>query len=280
MPFSGIKLTRLTNSGRATLAAISPNGRYIVHVSKDAEGESLWLKQVATQSNVQIAPPAAISYWGLTFSPDGEYVYCVTAEWNKGDTALSLIPVLGGPSRRLPVGPHGPVSFSPDGRSLAFINSRRDVFYLFIADADGDSARTLATRSPPEKFIDIGVGPAWSPDGDEIACAVRRCDMGGYYDSVIGVRVADGAERPLTPRRWSAIGQMAWLPAGAGLVVTARESPSAPFQIWHLPPSGGDARRVTNDLNDYRGVSYNAGGSSWRYRLTSHRVFGSCRPVT
>lgn len=261
-PFSRIELTRLTNSGRATLAAISPDGRYIVHVSKDAEGESLWLKQVATQSNVQIAPPGAFSYWGLTFSPDGEYVYCVTAESNKGDTALSLIPVLGGPPRRLPIGPHGPVSFSPDGRSLAFINAHRDVFHLYIADTNGDAPRLIATRTPPEKFIDIAVGPAWSPDGDEIACAVRKYDAGGYFESVIGIRVADGAERPLTARRWSAVGQLAWLPGDRGLVVTARESPSAPFQIWHLPASGGDVRRVTNDLNDYRGLSYNAGTGS------------------
>lgn len=262
IPFSGIKLTRLTNSGRATLAAISPDGRYIVHVSKDVEGESLWLKQVATQSNVQIAPPATISYWGLTFSPDGEYVYCVTAESNKGDTTLSLIPVLGGPPRRLAVGPHGPVSFSPDGRSLAFINSHRDVFHLYVAKADGDAERLLATRTSPEKFIDIVVGPAWSPDGDEIACVVRKYDQGGYFDGVIAVRVADGVERPMTARRWSAVGQIAWLPGGAGLVMAARESPSAPFQIWLLPLSGGDARRVTNDLNDYRGVSYNAGTNS------------------
>ena len=258
----GIKLARLTNSGRATLAAMSPDGRYIVHVSKDAEGESLWLKQVATQSNVQIAPPSTFSYWGLTFSPDGEYVYCVTAESNKGDTSLSVIPVLGGPPRRLSVGPHGPVSFSPDGRSFAFINAYREVFHLNVADANGEPVRLIAKRTGPEKFIDIAVGPAWSPDGDEIACAVRSYDAGGYFDTVIAIGVADGAERSLTTRRWSAVGQIAWLPAGEGLVVAARESFSAPLQIWHLPPSGGDATSVTNDLNDYSGVTYNAGTRS------------------
>jgi Tol biopolymer transport system component/DNA-binding winged helix-turn-helix (wHTH) protein len=261
-PFSRIELTRLTNSGRATLAAISPDGRYIVHVSKDAEGESLWLKQVATQSNVQIAAPAAFSYWGLTFSPDGEYVYCVTAESNIGETSLSVIPVLGGPPRRLPVGPHGPVSFSPDGRSFAFINSYRDVFHLYLTDTNGDATRLIATRKPPEKFIDGAVGPAWSPDGDEIACAVRQYDGAGYFDSVIAIRVANGAERSLTSRRWAAVGQIAWLPSGAGLAVAARESASAPFQIWQLSASGGEERRVTNDLNDYRGVTYNAGTDS------------------
>lgn len=271
--FSQIRFTQLTNSGRATLAAISPDGRYIVYASKDPEGESLWLKQVATQSNVQIAPPAAVSYWGLTFAPDGEFIYCVTAESNKGDTTLSMIPVLGGPSRRLRVGPHGPISFSPDGQSFAFIYGRRDVFELYVADTNGDAPRLIATRSHPEKFIDIAVGPAWSPNGDELACAVRRHDASGYFDSVVAIRVKDGVERPLTSRRWSAVGQVAWLPGGADLVITARESPAAPFQLWQLSALVDEARRVTNDLSDYRGVSYNAATNSL-VAVESHVVSG------
>lgn len=261
-PFSEISFTRLTNTGRARIAAISPDGRYIVHVSKDAEGESLWLKQVVTQSYVQIAPAAAISYWGLTFSQDGEYIYCVTAESNKGDTTLSMIPVLGGAPRRLPVGPHGPVSFSPDGSSIAFINSQRDVYKLYVADKYGGAPRLLASSRPPEKFIDIAVGPAWSPDGKEIACGVRRYDGSGQFDSVIAISVNDGSERPLTSHRWSAVDQVAWLPDGDSLVLTARESPSTPFQIWQLPASGGDVTRITNDLNDYRGISYSVASGS------------------
>ena len=261
LPFKAIRFTKLTNTGRATLAAISPDGRYIVHVSKDAGGESLWLKQIATQSNVQIAPPTAVTYWGLTFSPDGEYIYCVTAESNKGETTLSLIPVLGGPPRQLPVGPHGPVSFSPDGRSFAFINAHRDVFHLYVADRDGENARLIAKRSPPEKFIDIAVGPAWSPTGEEIACAVRNYDTGGFFESVVAVRVADGAERPLSERRWAAVGQLAWLPGAAGFVMSARESASAPFQIWHVANPEGEVR-LTNDLNDYRSISFNASTGS------------------
>ena len=261
-PFSEIKFTRLTNSGRATLAAMSPDGKYIVHASKDGEGESLWLKQVLTQSDVQIVPPAATSYWGLTFSPDGEYIYCVTAESNKGDTTLSIIPALGGAPRRLPSGPHGPVSFSPDGKSFAFVNANKDVFHLYVADKDGGSPRLIASRQPPKKFIDIAVGPAWSPDGKEIACGVRDYDGGGHFDSVVGIRLTDGSERSLTSYRWSSVGQISWLPDDLGLVLTARESPSAPFQIWHLPASGGEVRRVTNDLNDYRGISYNAATGS------------------
>ena len=255
--FNAIKLTKLTHTGRATLAAISPNGRYIVHVSKEIDGESLWLKQIATQSNVQIVPPAAVSYWGLTFSPDGEFIYCVTAEQNKGETKLSLIPLLGGPPRQLPIGPHGPVSFSPDGGSLAYVDGRRDVSHLNVAKANGEGTRVIAERRSPDRFIDIAVGPTWSPDGEEIGCAVRKHDAAGSFDSVIAIRLKDGTERLLTERRWSAVGQIAWLPSDGGVVMSARDSPSAPFQIWHVSKSGGEVR-LTNDLNDYRSVNFNS----------------------
>ncbi len=132
------------------------------------------------------------------------------------------------------------------------------MYRLYVADKDGGSPRLIASRKSPEKFIDIAVGPAWSPDGNEIACGVRKYDEKGHFDSLVAIRVMDGSERSLTSHRWSGLGQIGWLPGGSGLVLTARESPSSPFQIWHLPASGGDVRRVTNDLNDYRGISYNA----------------------
>ena len=168
-----------------------------------------------------------------------------------------MITVLGGPPRKLPVGPHGPVSFSPDGSSFAFINAHRDVFHLYVADRYGENARLIAKRSPPEKFIDIAVGPAWSPTGEEIACAVRNYDGDGFFENVVAVRVADGTERLLTERRWSGVGQIAWLAGDAGLVMSARESPSTPFQIWQVSKTGGEVR-LTNDLNDYRNINFNA----------------------
>ena len=49
--FSRINLARLTTTGRAHDAAISPDGKYVAHVLKSAGGESLWLKHVATGSD-------------------------------------------------------------------------------------------------------------------------------------------------------------------------------------------------------------------------------------
>src|SRR6185436_8751002 len=76
-PFAKVKATRITANGKATNAAISPDSRYIVHVVSDAGLQSLELRQVATNTNLQIVAPAEVSYSGLTFSLDGNYIYYV-----------------------------------------------------------------------------------------------------------------------------------------------------------------------------------------------------------
>ncbi|MCA1606715.1 MAG: serine/threonine protein kinase, partial [Acidobacteria bacterium] len=51
--FQSVKLQRLTTSGKASDAAISPDGKYVAHVKSDAGQRSLWLRQVVTTSDTQ-----------------------------------------------------------------------------------------------------------------------------------------------------------------------------------------------------------------------------------
>ena len=59
--FESMKITKLTDTGKAGSAAISPDGKYVVHVKEDAGQQSLWVRHIATGSNVQIIAPAACS---------------------------------------------------------------------------------------------------------------------------------------------------------------------------------------------------------------------------
>src|SRR5262249_9722743 len=57
---------------------------------------------------------------------------------------------------------------------------------------------------------------------------------------------------------WQRVERIAWLADGSGLVLPAAEKGAGSFQIWRLAYPGGDARRITNDLSSYRGMSLSA----------------------
>lgn len=260
IPFREMEISRLTTSGNVMHAAISPDGRYVAHVTRDAEGDSLWVRQVAAPSSVRVAGPATTEYVAVAFAPDGDSVYYVTVDRDKGHTALYRVPVLGGPSS-LAARDVGSVGFSPDGKHMAFIRKVDDRSHLLIADIDGTNERTLATRRQPDLFWGYWNAPAWSSDGKTIACQVRLNDELGQYETVIGVSVTDGAQTPLTSKRWSHVGQPGWLGDGSGLLLTASESEPGPVQVWHIARKSGQTTRITNDLNDYHDITLTSDSS-------------------
>ena len=88
-----------------------------------------------------------------------------------------------------------------------------------------------------------------------IFCPGRNRDASGQYANVVKVRVADGTEEQFTSQRWQGVQEVAWLRDGGGLLVNANT------QIWHLSYPEGEARKVTNDSNNYSGVSVSTDSS-------------------
>ena len=254
-PFQQMKMTKLTSTGKAAdAAAISPDGKWVVHVLQDGAQQSLWMRQVLTSSNVQIVPPADLAYLGLIFSPDGTYIYYIAAD-KKNPYTLFRMNALGGTPTRLVTDIDSNVTFSPDRKQFAFVRGYPSAgkIDLIVANADGTGERPLATRPiSPGNFGD----PAWSPDGKIIAYAVESSDANGW--TIQQVKVADGSVTMISPQRWWEPDYLRWLPDGSRLIFSARESIGSPSQIWYLSYPGGETHRVTNDLNDYGGVSLSA----------------------
>ena len=79
------------------MSAISPDGHYVVYALREGEKQGLNVRQVATGSDVQILPPDEVLIYGLTFSPDANYIDFVRSEKNNPvNTFLYRIPTLGG----------------------------------------------------------------------------------------------------------------------------------------------------------------------------------------
>ncbi len=267
VPFQKTEITRLTTNGKVTIAAISPDGRYVAYVTDEAvlEGgrETLWVRQVGTGSDVQIVPPADVSYGGLIFSGDGDFLYFTSESKDSSLGVLYKIPVLGGARKRLivdvaihPLAVVNTVTLSPDGKRVAFLRASkaRNETALMIANKDGSGEKQLAVRKSPNGFG----GPAWSPNGKTIAVVAFDSEAGVEYASLVEVPVQGGAERPLTPKRWPWVEDLAWVPDGRGLVADTQVRTGGPSQIAYVSYANGDVRRITSDLNTYMGVSVTA----------------------
>jgi len=255
------KLSRLTTTGKATGAAISPDGKYVVYGMDEGGQHSLWLRQVAASSSVQIIAPAEdVYYFGLTFSPDSNYINFVRAEFEKNvGWTLNQMPVLGGAQKKLLTGIEGGVSYSPDGKQFAFIRDEHpsaEESSLVIANADGTGERILASRKSPEKFPARERAPAWSPDGKTIACIVETATGIGRMD-VVEVNIGDGTSKSVVTKEWYEIFQIAWLPDKSGLLVLGVEKATVNYigQIWSFSYPEGEARRITSDFNNYASMS-------------------------
>ena len=244
-----MQITQLTNGGKTESVAISPDGRYVVYSLRERQGLGLWMRQVATHSDLQILPQETVEFQGLSFSPDGTYVYFVRADKSAPDFRyLYVMPVLGGPARRLATDIDSPVSFSPDGRQFVYTRADppRDVCEVRIANADGSFNHVLSTISGA--YPGFQPGAVWSPDGRSIAVSFML--HGRQPEFVLDlVSIRDGNVRNLYSSGYG-IGRPAWLPAGDALLVSLKNQ-AGRGQLFRISYPGGETRRLTNDLADY-----------------------------
>ena len=261
-PAKQMSITRLTSSGKSRSAAISPDGKYVVQVVEDAGKQSLWVRQVATISDVQILAPTDGVYFGLSFSPDGNYVYFIHKAKDALNGSVYKIPTLGGTPQKFVSEVWGGSAFSPDGSQVAFTryNPERGEESLLVASLRDQSERVLQTQKRPGYLR----SPAWSPDGKSIVVGAGNFGaIAEVADRVLVLPTGGGAPRTLTDPTWQVIGDVAWLPDGSGLVVQAADQ-AAFFasRLWLVTLPGGEARRITVDANPYFGASLTADGAT------------------
>jgi Tol biopolymer transport system component len=257
-----VQIEQLTTNGRTVDAAISPDGKFYIYTVDEGGMHSLWVRQRAASRDVEIiAPEEDVYYWGLSFTPDSEYINFVKVQFEKNTNwSLFQMPVLGGTQRKILEDADGGLGYSPDGKQIAYLRAEYPTDQessLAIANADGSGERILASRKYPESFPARGRIPVWSPDGKTIAAIITEESSPIQAMSIVEVGVDDGAIKPVKTKDWLYVSQIAWLPEKTGIVVlgTAKDSSSFNRQIWSFSYPGGEGQRITADLSDYTSLS-------------------------
>ena len=203
----------------------------------------------------------AISH--LQFSPDGMRVAFVVTEPPKGERRARHIWMFdqsSGGVRQFTFSAKDESSprWSPDGKQLAFLSNRDDQQQIYVMRADGGEAAAATKGKRSVRAF------AWSEDGREIAFLApdaktegqekkekdkddaRVADRSDTHARLWILSVASGEAKVLTDPKWE-VTQLAWLPLGTGLVVSATDHPESDeetHRIFTIGATGGALREI------------------------------------
>jgi len=265
-PFQSIKITKISGTHNARIGAMSPDGNYLAYVLNSEGNESLWLRHLASESNVQIIPPEHVQYSALRFSPDGSHIYCSHTQLVSGPGSqeydLYRIPVLGGTPQLLVKDIDTNPSFSSDGRRFVFTRANDPdpgKYHLLIANADGSNEKSIFAGPMANVMSDS----AWSPDGKAIVGTIFE-QAENSLSAVISIDPDTGAQRTISRPRYTTLANVSWLPDGRALAVifSSVETHFSRQQVGLISYPDGKFRPITADTNDYATLSVSADGAT------------------
>jgi Tol biopolymer transport system component len=181
MNFNGSSLAALTDTGRNSGPAWSPDGTKIAFESyrdgnweiylMNADGSGL--TRLTNNSSYDLNP---------SWSPGGDKI--IFDSERDGDGEIYVMNADGSSVTQLTNNTAGDANpdFSPDGTKVVFVSYRTGTAHIFVMNADGSSQVNLTASAGG------GYEPAWSPDGAKIAFSTSR--VGGPE---IFVMNADGS---------------------------------------------------------------------------------------
>lgn len=253
LPFQSVSLALASSDGTTTRVAISDDGRYLARATGPEGGQTLLVRRIASGMEAAVKISAALIFKSLSFDPAGEYVYCQAKVRGTEIVNLYRSPVAGGELKLVLADVESPPGFAPAGDRFAIVRTDRERSQtaLWIIKIDGSIERKLAVRKLPE-YLDY---PNWSPDGEQILCTDIGPALGNH---VVAINVNSGGERHIGS--WGFLRSPRWLPNGKSFLLDARAKTAPNFQIWQVSFPDGVARRISNDLDDYYGLSTTSDG--------------------
>jgi dipeptidyl aminopeptidase/acylaminoacyl peptidase len=292
----GLTSTDLSRFRSAAGVRLSPDGHraaYLV-IMRDKPGRpypQLWIMELATQKSVRVGDekePTGNPHW----SPDGKWLAFQGGQGsNHGlfvaradGSEMTFLAAMRGTNSPLP-GQGENVTWSPDGKQIAFISSTPDEraaeasgdpmvitrylykpdagegmtrfndnqrLHIFVDEVASKQVRQLTQGNYDEHSID------WSPDGKEILFESNRepnQDEFFNYD-IFALRVADNSIRRITATESNEYNPL-WSPDGKRIAfrgtrrgLTDRETTMEDTHVWIMNADGSDRREIGAVLDD------------------------------
>jgi tricorn protease len=159
------------------------------------------------------------------------------------------------------------VSYSPDGKWLAYVSDRSGREEIYVAAVDGAGEAQKLTDLDALKFA-----YAWSPDSTQIAFVSSD-------DKLRVVNVASKETKELSASRYGNIGAPAWSPDGKWLAFS-KPDVTRTSDIYLVPSSGGEEKKVTFESFSESNPRFSPDGRKLYFTRNESVTFGQGeRPV-
>ena len=251
-PFQNFTITQVTKTGKAGLAAISPDGKFILHVQHEKGLRSLWLRNIPTGSDTQVIAPSDAQYRSLAFSRDGNYIY-FKKNANAQGTAFDVFrtPVLGGSPQVVARDVDSDLAFAPDGKRMAYAranNPNPGKYRLLVSNVDGSDEVVLQDVEQGQDSFPTFL--TWSPDGARIV--YPYFSAGEIYGHVDAFDLAAKQVKTVAALKNDALFSMKALPDGKWfLVIASPKGAETDHTQVNLLGSDSKLQPVTRDTNRY-----------------------------
>jgi Tol biopolymer transport system component/DNA-binding winged helix-turn-helix (wHTH) protein len=247
-----LKFEKLTVTGESRQAAISPDGKYLAYTRSFERKMGIWLRQLATNTNVEIVPATSLIY-SLAFSNSGDSLYFL-----REDSTLVLyrVSLVGGVPQRIVERLEGNFAISSDDSRIVFVrggtsSDGEKEYSLCVVNNDGSDEQTLLKTEYPN-VIDV---PIWSKDDKSIVCSYGYSEGGGQDVSMVEVGLAGGPVRVLTGVKFFRVRKMAWLPNYSAIIMCGRKNFEDNNQLWHISYPKFEITQITEELSPYLDLS-------------------------
>ena len=223
----------------------SPHGYRIAYWGSPKGTRRIWTVALGGGEPVPVTADVSL-LWSPVWSPDGRYLYFSSDRAGSVNVWRIRIDEVSGKPRGVPeqfttpAQSSGLMSFSRDGRQMAYVSQARDLNLYkvgFDPDREASSGESVAVTAGSTPLAD----PDFSPDGQWIAFNSHLTPQNLFLVRSDGTglrQLAEGGQMDRCPR---------WSPDGRQIAFSSMRT--GKWQVWTIRPDGGGMERRTDELD-------------------------------